>query len=262
MRRILDVQATHDFIHIDENRFHNKWIYDNRYALSPFFINVTHSVLQTINALIGFIDFCEANNYPYFIFDGLNKCIPEKTKTGWGLVGKIELDCHPVSVAENVKSDYEFFKDKTGEPIIHKSIIDYINSIPNYFKEISLKQFLLSNGELEHDNIEYYGAFMRKILDIISINNNNISYTDCMEFSLLRFIQLLLYDPPNIEKNGFSSNPAGDLEFSSFLSQKNKMIISNITGYCYSNIIRRGSKRYSCQWACIGYSCYRGCAWE
>mgnify|MGYP003353082326 CR=1 FL=1 len=35
-----------------------------------------------------------------------------------------------VSVAENVESDYEFFKDKTGEPIIHKSIIDYINSIP------------------------------------------------------------------------------------------------------------------------------------
>ena len=49
-----------------------------------------------------------------------------------------------------------FFKNKTGEPIIHKSIIDYINSIPNYFKEISLKDYLLSKGELEYDANEYY----------------------------------------------------------------------------------------------------------
>ena len=30
-------------------------------------------------------------------------------------MGKIDIDCHPVSVAENIESDYEFFKDKTGE---------------------------------------------------------------------------------------------------------------------------------------------------
>ncbi len=39
------------------------------------------------------------------------------------------------------------------------------------------------------------------------INNNDISYTDCMEFSFLRFIQLLLYEPKKIEKNGFSNYP-------------------------------------------------------
>lgn len=141
----------------DLTSFHNKWIYDNRYGLAPFFINVTHSVLITINALIGFIDFCKANNYPYFIFDGLNKNIPEKTEDGWGLVSNVSIDCHKVEVAENIESDFKFFTE-TGYPIIHKSIIDYLNSIPNYFKDISLKDYLFRLGESNYNDSEFYIA--------------------------------------------------------------------------------------------------------
>ena len=67
----------------DLNRFHNKWIYDNRYGLAPFFINVTHSVLQTINALIGFIDFCEEAMPSPSMLSYINYALqnPEKSTT-------------------------------------------------------------------------------------------------------------------------------------------------------------------------------------
>ncbi len=41
--------------------------------------------------------------------------------------------------------------------------------------------------------------------ECISINNKNRIYTDCMEFSLLRFIQLLGYCPKEIGKNNYSN---------------------------------------------------------
>ena len=55
----------------DLSEHHNKFIYDNRYKLAPFYLNVTNSVLITINAIMGFVDFCRVNNYSFFIFDGL-----------------------------------------------------------------------------------------------------------------------------------------------------------------------------------------------
>jgi len=39
-----------------------------------------------------------------------------------------------------------------------------------------------------------------EISECILINNNGRSYTDCMEFSLLRFMQLLVYDPKELSK--------------------------------------------------------------
>lgn len=43
--------------------------------------------------------------------------------------------------------------------------------------------------------------------ECIPINNESIIYTDCMEFSLLRFLQLLVYDPKQLCKEGFSNYP-------------------------------------------------------
>jgi hypothetical protein len=38
--------------------------------------------------------------------------------------------------------------------------------------------------------------------ECISINNNGKIYTDCMEFSLLRFLQIMMCDSGKVEKNG------------------------------------------------------------
>lgn len=41
--------------------------------------------------------------------------------------------------------------------------------------------------------------------ECISINNNGKVYTDCMEFSLLRFIQLMHYNPKELVSTGYSN---------------------------------------------------------
>ena len=40
--------------------------------------------------------------------------------------------------------------------------------------------------------------------ECITINNKGKIYTDCMEFSLLRFFQMMYYDPEELEINGVS----------------------------------------------------------
>ena len=144
----------HTFNNWDMSIFHNKWIYDNRYKLAPFFMNITHSVSITINAIIGFIDFCEKNNYPYFIFDGINTNIPEKTKDGWALIGEAEIDNHRVEVMEKSQSANKFIHN--GYPVIQKSIIEYLNDIKNYIRDIHYKQYMLNIGESEYGDFNFY----------------------------------------------------------------------------------------------------------
>jgi hypothetical protein len=45
---------------------------------------------------------------------------------------------------------------------------------------------------------------MLKTTECISIEHSGMNYTDCMEFSLLRFLQLLLFDPEEIEDHEYS----------------------------------------------------------
>jgi hypothetical protein len=52
---------------------------------------------------------------------------------------------------------------------------------------------------------------MLETTECIGINNDGIEYTDCMEFSLLRFLQLLLFDPQEINERARSKYPV-DLE--------------------------------------------------
>lgn len=134
---------------------HTKFIYDNRYCLAPFFSNVTHALLTTYNSLISFIDFCNSNNYPYFVFDGLTKNIPEKVGEEWFLKGDAQIDNIKVDVIENIKSDFDFFKFE-GKPVIHMDIIKYLNSIPNYFNDITYKTFLEKKGCEEGNANKYF----------------------------------------------------------------------------------------------------------
>ncbi len=48
---------------------------------------------------------------------------------------------------------------------------------------------------------------MLETTECVLINNNGNTYTDCMEFSLLRFLQLLLYDSKEIHQQHSSPYP-------------------------------------------------------
>jgi hypothetical protein len=140
----------------DLTSHYNKFIFDNKYALAPFYMNITNSVLITINAIIGFIDFCEMNGYPYFIFDGVSSNVPEKINDKWYLTNTTEeKDIWAVDVEDNKDGDVEFYKH-SAKPIIHKKIIDYIASNKYYFRETTCKYYLMSIGKLTYGDNEYY----------------------------------------------------------------------------------------------------------
>ena len=139
----------------DLSQHHNKFLFDNRYTLAPFYMNVTNSVLITINAIIGFIDFCKSNNYPFFIFDGLSKVIPVKTDKSWKLINRIDnKDYWDVDVSDEM--DTECFYSKSIKPIIHEKIINYINSIKEYHQIDDYKSYLFNLGIEEFNNFDYY----------------------------------------------------------------------------------------------------------
>ena len=48
-------------------------------------------------------------------------------------------------------------------------------------------------------NMSFYCDYL-DTTECIMINNNGVKYTDCMEFSLLRFAHLLMADPEKIFK--------------------------------------------------------------
>ena len=52
---------------------------------------------------------------------------------------------------------------------------------------------------------------MLETSECISIKNKGRNYTDCMEFSLLRFIQMLLFDINELTKNEYSTYPSNIL---------------------------------------------------
>jgi hypothetical protein len=139
----------------DLNIHHNEFIYKNRYALAPFFMNITNSVLITINAIIGFIDFCEANNYPYFIFDGLTGNIPQKIDGNWILQNKTWKEEIWEVLVKETDDDYLFFHNE-GKPIIHSKIVDYVNSIKNYIQDDTIKYHLEILGKTQYDDSDYY----------------------------------------------------------------------------------------------------------
>lgn len=81
--------------------------------------------------------------------------------------------------------------------------------------------------------------------ECIPIQNDNITYTDCMEFSLLRFMQLLLYDAKQMSKEGFSHYPKDMGRLQEFVRKYNK--IYKESGYYLGD----AGKEEREEWACF-----------
>lgn len=139
---------------------HNKFIYENRYSLAPFYTNVTSSVSKTIYSILILVNFFENNNYPYFIFDGLNKNIPQKINDKWQLYNPNQNnDCWDVSILEEdnqIENSDEWLFKNCGKPIISKKTIEYINQIPNYIQTDITKFYLENLGKNDFDDSDFY----------------------------------------------------------------------------------------------------------
>ena len=121
----------------------NKWIYENRFQIAQLYTNITYSLWKTFNNIINFVNFCEANSYPYLIFDGLNNHIPVKFGDTWYLRSSNGTPSFEIKV-EDSDNDIEFFYKK-HYPTIHTKMIDILKSNPYYYNDMTLNDFINSD---------------------------------------------------------------------------------------------------------------------
>ncbi len=131
----------------------NKHIYDNRYALAPFFSNITFSLIKTYWNIINFVNFCESNNYPYLIFDGINNHIPYSENGKWYLSGASENHGETYKIKVSYESDFKEFVTlrASSSAILHINLIDYIKGLKYYYNDITMFKFIF-----DRDNDDYY----------------------------------------------------------------------------------------------------------
>jgi len=134
-----------------------KWIYDNRYILAPLYLNITYSLKKTYHGIINLVNFCESNNYPYLIFDGINNHIPYEENGEWYLSGSsvgekflihtLDLDKELV-YDDGVEPRKYTLEDHTME-VKHmypfymlEDLIDYVKTLKYYYHGTTLFTFI------------------------------------------------------------------------------------------------------------------------
>lgn len=127
----------------------NRWIFDNRFQIAQLYTNITYSLWKTYNNIINFSNFCEANGYPYLIFDGINNHIPIKNNNNWYLKDSCGNPAYKLKVQDSL-DDVEFFY-KNHYPLINSKIIEVVKSNPFYYNDMTLNDFILQD-ELYHKN--------------------------------------------------------------------------------------------------------------
>jgi hypothetical protein len=123
----------------------HKTIYEGRNHLVNFYTNITFNLLKTYWAMINFVNFCENNNYPYLIFDGLNSHIPYEYNGKWVLPNADTRD-----TSEELRINVVDTDGKEDTAIVSKELIRYIKSIKNYYRDTTLWQFVMCR-----DNKDY-----------------------------------------------------------------------------------------------------------
>lgn len=122
----------------------NKHIYDNRYGLTPFYTNITFSLIKTYWNIINLVNFFEKNNYPYLIFDGLNSHIPFQKNGKWFLpfTDPDNQGDSPFELQVSEEKDFELFVKDEQSPTLHKNFIDYICQLKFYYTDNTLWKFI------------------------------------------------------------------------------------------------------------------------
>ena len=141
----------------NKNTLFNKWIYDNRHVLAPMYLNITYSLQKTYNNIINLVNFCESNNYPYLIFDGINNHIPYEENGKWYLAGSTpKLERFLIHTLDTESRRYTL-KDHCKEAkyyypfYILKDMIEYIKTLKYYYHETTLHSFIYQESNRVFD---------------------------------------------------------------------------------------------------------------
>tara|TARA_Y100000004_G_C8926688_1_gene417945 strand:+ start:119 stop:949 length:831 start_codon:yes stop_codon:yes gene_type:complete len=124
-----------------------KAIYEGRNHFVNFYTNITFTLLKTYWGIINFVNFCENNNYPYLIFDGLNSHIPYEYNGKWVLPNADTRDTSE-ELGINVVDTTDGNDDRA---VVPKELIRYIKSIKNYYQDTTLWKFIMFR-----DNEDYF----------------------------------------------------------------------------------------------------------
>jgi hypothetical protein len=117
-----------------------EWFDEQKMNIAPLFTNITFSLLKTYNNILSLVNFFERNNYPYFIFEGVNDHIPIRKKNKWYLKDSDGNPSYLVDVNEDEDS-FTFFRE-SAKPSIHNKLINVIKNNPNYYNDITLHDFI------------------------------------------------------------------------------------------------------------------------
>jgi hypothetical protein len=109
--------------------------------LVHFYCNITFALLKTYWNIINLVNFCENNNYPYLIFDGLNSHIVKKQDNKW-----ILPNSDPNDKSEELQIKVGEANDRAE---INEDLIDYIKDLRYYYTDITLWSF--TNGNVDSD---------------------------------------------------------------------------------------------------------------
>jgi len=128
----------------------NKAIYDSRNHLAQFYTNITFSLIRTYWYIINFVNFCDNNDYPYLIFDGINNHIPYEENEKWYLDGSTPGD-EKFEIKVSNEINFKEFVARRQSAILHINLIDYIKDLKYYHNSPTLYNFIHNR-----DNDDYY----------------------------------------------------------------------------------------------------------
>jgi len=119
--------------------------------LVHFYCNITFALLKTYWNIINLVNFCENNDYPYLIYDGMNPHIPEKKGfSKWILRNADRLNEEVLQInVGNIK-----FHARPTSAKIQEDLIDYIKNLKYYYRDTTLWQFIHRGKYNEND--EYH----------------------------------------------------------------------------------------------------------
>lgn len=158
----------------------NRFIYHNRFALAPFFVNITERLVNTYKLIINFINFCELNDYPYLIFDGINQHIPVKRGNVWNLDGSNpNVERFEIKVVDDITTKYEdrFYSRYTASDGVLLSMLEFLKKHKYYhndkvlFREINESlvgsdTYIKGNdGHPNEQGSKMWADYLEKVLD-------------------------------------------------------------------------------------------------
>ena len=103
--------------------------------LAHFYCNITFALLKTYWNIINFVNFCENNNYPYLIYDGLNSHVVKKQDNKW-ILSNTDPDDRNEEL--QIKVGGGEARDKAE---IDEDLIKYIKNLKYYYTDTTMWTF-------------------------------------------------------------------------------------------------------------------------